>query len=86
MTETLHNPNPSDLAYVPFVSVDNMMRNVRTIGAETFMRGIAEYIEQDFRRWESFDKKPRIPAHAPGWQFHAHHFRLSGRPTSGTLT
>ncbi|MFN3129942.1 ornithine cyclodeaminase [Roseibium sp.] len=65
MTETLHNPNPSDLAYVPFVSVDNMMRNVRAIGAETFMRGIAEYIEQDFRRWESFDKKPRIPAHAP---------------------
>lgn len=65
MTKTLHNPNPSDLAYVPFVSVDNMMRNVRAIGAETFMRGIADYIEQDFRRWESFDKKPRIPAHAP---------------------
>ena len=65
MTKTLHNPNPSDLAYVPFVSVDNMMRNVRAIGAETFMRGIADYIEKDFRRWESFDKKPRIPAHAP---------------------
>ena len=59
------NLNPSDLAYVPFVSVDNMMRNVRTIGVEAFMRGIAGYIEDDFLRWERFDKKPRIPAHAP---------------------
>ncbi|POF32935.1 ornithine cyclodeaminase [Roseibium marinum] len=56
---------PSDLAYVPFVSVDNMMRNVRAVGVETFLRGLADYIEQDFLRWESFDKKPRIPAHAP---------------------
>ncbi|MEP4562863.1 MAG: ornithine cyclodeaminase, partial [Nitratireductor sp.] len=55
----------SDKAYVPFVSVDNMMRNVRAVGAETVMRGIAEYIKDDFLRWESFDKKPRIPAHAP---------------------
>lgn len=59
------NLNPSDLAYVPFVSVDNMMRNVRTVGVEAFMRGIAGYIEDDFLRWERFDKKPRIPAHAP---------------------
>lgn len=56
---------PSDLAYVPFVSVDNMMRNVRAVGVETVLRGIAGYIEEDFLRWESFDKKPRIPAHAP---------------------
>ncbi|MHA7775597.1 ornithine cyclodeaminase [Roseibium sp. M-1] len=59
------NLSPSDLAYVPFVSVDNMMRNVRAVGVETVMRGIADYIEQDFLRWENFDKKPRIPAHAP---------------------
>jgi len=59
------NLNPSELAYVPFVSVDNMMRNVRTIGVEAFMRGLAGYIEEDFLRWERFDKKPRIPAHAP---------------------
>ncbi|MBN9673133.1 ornithine cyclodeaminase [Roseibium aggregatum] len=65
MTETVFNLKPSELAYVPFVSVDNMMRNVRAVGVETVMRGIADYIEEDFRRWESFDKKPRIPAHAP---------------------
>ncbi|KZM51227.1 ornithine cyclodeaminase [Labrenzia sp. OB1] len=56
---------PSDLAYVPFVSVDNMMRIVRAVGVGTFLRGLADYIEEDFLRWESFDKKPRIPAHAP---------------------
>lgn len=60
-----HNPKPSELAFVPFVSVDDMMRNIRTIGVEKAIVGIAEYIEQDFLRWESFDKKPRIPAHAP---------------------
>ncbi len=60
-----HNPKPSELAFVPFVSVDDMMRNIRTIGVEMAIVGIAEYIEQDFLRWESFDKKPRIPAHAP---------------------
>lgn len=60
-----HNPKASELAFVPFVSVDDMMRNIRTIGVEKAIVGIAEYIEQDFLRWESFDKKPRIPAHAP---------------------
>ncbi|TYC54045.1 ornithine cyclodeaminase [Rhodobacterales bacterium] len=65
MTVEKVNFEPSDLAYVPFVSVDNMMRNVRAVGVEGFMRGIAGYIEEDFLRWESFDKKPRIPAHAP---------------------
>ncbi|MEP2703636.1 MAG: ornithine cyclodeaminase [Roseibium sp.] len=65
MTKPGNTFAPSDKAYVPFVSVDNMMRNVRAVGAETVMRGIAEYIKDDFLRWESFDKKPRIPAHAP---------------------
>lgn len=65
MSAVNHKPEPSELAYVPFVSVDNMMRNVRAIGVEKALMGIAEYIEEDFLRWESFDKKPRIPAHAP---------------------
>ncbi|MBD1546575.1 ornithine cyclodeaminase [Roseibium aggregatum] len=61
----ISGPVPSDLAYVPFVSVDNMMKNVLAVGVEDFIEGLAAYIEEDFRRWESFDKKPRIPAHAP---------------------
>lgn len=58
-------PAPSELAYVPFVSVDNMMRLIAEMGVETIIEGIAGYIEEDFKRWDVFDKKPRIPAHSP---------------------
>ncbi|WP_299884699.1 ornithine cyclodeaminase [uncultured Ruegeria sp.] len=56
---------PSDKALVPFVSVDNMMRLVHHIGVEQMITQIAAQIESDFKRWESFDKTPRIPAHSP---------------------
>ncbi|WP_299947825.1 ornithine cyclodeaminase [uncultured Ruegeria sp.] len=56
---------PSDKALVPFVSVDNMMRLVHHIGLEQMITQIAAQIEADFKRWESFDKTPRIPAHSP---------------------
>ncbi|WP_170788538.1 ornithine cyclodeaminase [Ruegeria lacuscaerulensis] len=56
---------PSDKALVPFVSVDNMMRLVHHIGLERMITQIAARIEVDFKRWESFDKTPRIPAHSP---------------------
>ena len=57
-------PAPSKLAMVPFVSVENMMRIVNTIGPETMLAEIADYIESDMLRWESFDKTPRIAAHS----------------------
>ncbi|SNT75035.1 ornithine cyclodeaminase [Paracoccus seriniphilus] len=55
---------PSELAFVPFVSVENMMRLIHRIGIEEMLKGIAGYIEDDFRRWESFDKTPRIASHS----------------------
>ena len=55
---------PGLLNLVPFVSVDNMMRIVWTIGVERMIADLAAYIEEDFRRWEVFDKTPRIPAHS----------------------
>ncbi len=57
-------PAPSKLAMVPFVSVENMMRIVNTIGLETMLAEIADYIESDFLRWEKFDKTPRVAAHS----------------------
>ena len=59
MTQT----TPGENALVPFVSVDHMMRIVHAIGIREVLRGIAAEIETDFKRWESFDKTPRIPAH-----------------------
>lgn len=55
---------PKDINIVPFVSVDNMMRLVLHIGVERFLRELADYVEDDFRRWEQFDKTPRVAAHS----------------------
>ncbi|MEJ6709798.1 MAG: ornithine cyclodeaminase [Amylibacter sp.] len=58
------NLNPSKLAMVPFVSVDKMMKLIHFIGLETMLKEIADYIEEDFRRWEMFDKTPRVASHS----------------------
>lgn len=55
---------PSPQAFVPFVSVENMMRLVHLIGVETVLKELADYIEEDFRRWELFDKTPRVASHS----------------------
>ena len=57
--------HPSDKALVPFVSVDHMMQIVHQVGLPTMIRRIADAIEDDFRRWDSFDKTPRVAAHSP---------------------
>jgi len=57
-------PTPSKLAMVPFVSVDNMMKIVNTIGPAKIIAEIADYVEADFLRWDTFDKTPRVAAHS----------------------
>jgi ornithine cyclodeaminase len=57
-------PQPSERAFVPFVSVDNMMRLIHSIGVEAMLVELATYIEADFRRWPLFDKTPRVAAHS----------------------
>jgi len=49
---------------VPFVSVDDMMNIVNTIGASKMIAEIAEYVEADFKRWDLFDKTPRVASHS----------------------
>ena len=55
---------PSDKALVPFVSVAHMMKLIHHVGVEEMLRGLADYIEADFKRWESFDKTPRVASHS----------------------
>ncbi|MCQ4628670.1 ornithine cyclodeaminase [Shinella sp. CPCC 100929] len=57
-------PLPSEKALVPFVSVENMMRLVHHIGVETMLVELTDVIEADFRRWELFDKTPRVASHS----------------------
>ncbi len=52
------------LNLVPFVSVDHMMKLVHRIGVERFLIELSDYIEEDFRRWELFDKTPRVASHS----------------------
>ncbi|WP_187431001.1 Ornithine cyclodeaminase [Roseobacter fucihabitans] len=58
------NPLPSDKALVPFVSVDHMMQLIHHIGIEPMLCGLADYIEADFKRWQLFDKTPRVASHS----------------------
>ena len=60
----IRNSKPSKLALVPFVNVDNMMKIVNEIGLAKVIHGMASYIEDDFKRWSEFDKKPRIATHS----------------------
>ncbi len=55
---------PSDLALVPFLSVENMMRFVLHMGLERVLAELAGEIEADFSRWEAFDKTPRVASHS----------------------
>jgi len=55
---------PKDINIVPFVSVDSMMKIVLSLGVEQVLQEIAGYIEEDFRRWENFEKTPRIASHS----------------------
>ena len=58
------SPTASALAFVPFVSVHNMMALVHHIGIEPMLCDIASEIEADFRRWPQFDKTPRVASHS----------------------
>lgn len=55
---------PSHLAFVPFVSVHDMMRLIHHIGIRRILTDIAAEIETDFRRWPLFDKTPRVASHS----------------------
>jgi ornithine cyclodeaminase len=49
---------------VQFVGVQTIIDLVRAKGPEQFLAGLVDYIEQDFRRWESFEKSARLASHS----------------------
>ncbi|WP_395405835.1 ornithine cyclodeaminase (plasmid) [Arthrobacter sp. UC242_113] len=48
-----------------FVDVQNMIRWAAERGPERIMSEMICYLEDDFRRWESFDKTARVASHTP---------------------
>ena len=57
-------PVASPLAYIPFVSVENMMRLVHHFGLEAILVEMTNVIEADYRRWDLFEKSPRLASHS----------------------
>lgn len=55
---------PSRKALVPFVSVDHMMQLIHHTSLTQMIIGLSDYIESDFKRWELFDKTPRVASHS----------------------
>lgn len=51
---------------VQFVSVENIIRFIQEKGVDQVVAGIAERIEHDFKRWDQFEKQPRIANHSDG--------------------
>ena len=49
---------------VQFVGVETIVELVRSNGPEHFLSGLVAYIEQDFLRWESFEKSARLASHS----------------------
>lgn len=50
---------------VAFLGVQNLAQWLAKQGVERTLSGMTKYIEQDFARWETFDKTPRMASHTP---------------------
>ncbi|GAA1764306.1 ornithine cyclodeaminase [Agromyces humatus] len=48
-----------------FVDVRSMAAWVASSGPEQVIAGLVDELDRDFRRWESFDKAPRVASHTP---------------------
>ena len=57
-------PVASPLAYIPFVSVENMMRLIHQHGLEAILLELTDAVEADYRRWSLFEKSPRLASHS----------------------
>nr|WP_204601958.1 ornithine cyclodeaminase [Paremcibacter congregatus] len=60
----MNDMTPQAVNLVPFVSVDHMMKIVTEIGVEEVLAHLCDYLEEDFKRWELFDKTPRVASHS----------------------
>ena len=50
---------------VQYVGVAEVARLIGEVGFDPFLLGLVGYLEADFRRWEAFEKTPRLASHSP---------------------
>ena len=63
-TSSKNNSLDNKSSNISFVGVSDMMKLLQQVGTENFIVGLVEYLEQDYLRWQSFDKSPRFAAHS----------------------
>jgi hypothetical protein len=49
---------------VRFLSASAIGKIVNRVGRDRFCLRLIDYLERDFRRWESFEKAPRLASHS----------------------
>jgi ornithine cyclodeaminase len=49
---------------VRFVGVQNVVRWIQDKGLEPILAELGAYVSDDYRRWESFEKTPRVASHS----------------------
>ena len=57
----MHTPTPTQ---THFLSADDVVAIVRTLGVAECLRGMAEAIRADYLRWHDFDKQARVASHS----------------------
>jgi ornithine cyclodeaminase len=49
---------------VQYVGIRDITCLLRDVGPEAFLSGLVSYLEQDFRRWNAFEKSARLASHS----------------------
>jgi ornithine cyclodeaminase len=50
---------------VDYIGIEDIRRLVQALGAGEFIARLAQEIEDDYRRWDEFEKCPRLANHSP---------------------
>ena len=50
---------------VEFVDVAAMAQWIQKDGVGNIIAGMVDFLEEDFKKWQSFDKIPRVESHTP---------------------
>ena len=48
-----------------YIDLPTMAKYLQSVGAETVIKRLIPYLEEDYKRWNDFDKVPRVAHHSP---------------------
>jgi ornithine cyclodeaminase len=65
MTRRSRRASMESSEMVQYVGIREITCLLRDIGPETFLSGLVSYLEEDFRRWNAFEKSARLASHSP---------------------